>query len=61
MDRLAESLLKQGKQPKEDKDYHKAFLMLAHLAEIEDYVIGLIDYRVSEIININVKNKDLPF
>jgi len=39
--RLAEPLLKQGKQPKEDKDCHKAFLMLAHLAEIEDYVNGL--------------------
>ena len=39
--RLAEPLLKQGKQPKDDKDCHKAFLMLAHLAEIEDYVNGL--------------------
>ena len=39
--RLAEPLLKQGKQPKEDKDCHKAFLMLAHLAEIEDYLNGL--------------------
>lgn len=39
--RLAEPLLKQGKQPKEDKDCHKAFLMLAHLSEIEDYVNGL--------------------
>ena len=39
--RLAEPLLKQGKQPKKDKDCHKAFLMLAHLAEIEDYVNGL--------------------
>jgi hypothetical protein len=39
--RLAEPLLKQGKQPKEDKDCHKAFLMLAHLAEIEDYINGL--------------------
>jgi len=36
--RLAEPLLKQGKNPKEDKDCHKAFLMLAHLSEIEDYV-----------------------
>jgi hypothetical protein len=36
--RLAEPLLKQGKQPKEDKECHKAFLMLAHLSEIEDYV-----------------------
>lgn len=39
--RLTEPLLKQGKQPKEDKDCHKAFLMLAHLAEIEDYLNGL--------------------
>ena len=39
--RLVEPLLKQGKQPKEDKDCHKAFLMLAHLAEIEDYLNGL--------------------
>jgi hypothetical protein len=39
--KLAEPLLKQGKQPKSDKDCHKAFLMLAHLAEIEDYVNGL--------------------
>lgn len=39
--RLAEPLLKQGKQPKEDKNCHKAFLMLAHLAEIEDYLNGL--------------------
>ena len=39
--RLAEPLLKQGKQPKDDKDCHKAFLMLAHLAEIEDYLNGL--------------------
>jgi hypothetical protein len=39
--RLAEPLLKEGKQPKKDKDCYKAFLMLAHLAEIEDYVNGL--------------------
>ncbi len=39
--RLAEPLLKQGKRPKEDKECHKAFLMLAHLSEIEDYVNGL--------------------
>jgi len=39
--RLAEPLIKQGKRPKEDKDCHKAFLMLAHLAEIEDYLNGL--------------------
>ena len=36
--RLAEPLLKQGKQPKDDKDCHKAFLMLAHLSEIENYL-----------------------
>lgn len=39
--RLAEPLLKEGKHPKDDKDCHKAFLMLAHLAEIEDYLNGL--------------------
>lgn len=39
--RLAEPLLKQGKQPKDDEECHKAFLMLAHLAEIEDYFNGL--------------------
>jgi hypothetical protein len=36
--RLAEPLIKEGKQPKEDEECHKAFLMLAHLAEIEDYL-----------------------
>lgn len=39
--RLAEPLLKAGKKPKDDADCHKAFLMLAHLAEIEDYLNGL--------------------
>ena len=39
--RLAEPLLKQGRQPKDDEDCHKAFLMLAHLSEIEDYVNDL--------------------
>lgn len=39
--RLAEPLLKQGKQPKDDEDCHKAFLMLAKLSEIEDYINGL--------------------
>lgn len=39
--RLAEPLLKEGKQLKEDEECHKAFLMLAHLAEIEDYINGL--------------------
>ena len=36
--RLAEPLLKQGKQPKDDKECHKAFLMMAHLSEIEEYL-----------------------
>ena len=39
--RLAEPLLKQGKQPKDNEECHKAFLMLAHLAEIEDYLNSL--------------------
>ena len=39
--RLAEPILKQGKLLKEDEECHKAFLMLAHLAEIEDYLNGL--------------------
>jgi len=39
--RLAEPLLKEGKQPKEDEQCHKAFLMLAHLEAIEDYINGL--------------------
>lgn len=39
--RLAEPLLKEGKKPKDDANCHKAFLMLAHLAEIEDYLNGL--------------------
>lgn len=36
--RLAEPILKKGKQPKDDEDCHKSFLMLAHLQEIEDYL-----------------------
>jgi len=36
--RLAEPLLRQGKQPKEDKECHEAFIMCAHLAEIERYL-----------------------
>ena len=36
--RLAEPLLKQNKLIKEDIECHKAFLMLAHLNEIEDYL-----------------------
>ena len=39
--RLAEPLLKAGKQPKDDENCHKAFLMLAHLEAIEDYINGL--------------------
>ena len=39
--RLAEPLLKEGKQPKEDEKCHKAFLILAHLEAIEDYINGL--------------------
>jgi len=39
--RLAEPLLKEGKQPKENEQCHKAFLMLAHLEAIEDYINGL--------------------
>ena len=38
--RLCEPLLKQGKNPKDDPDCHKAFLMLAHLQEIDDYLNG---------------------
>lgn len=39
--RLAEPLLKQDKNPKEDKECHKAFLVLAHLEEIENYINDL--------------------
>jgi hypothetical protein len=39
--RLCEPILKQGKNPKEDENCHKAFLMLAHLEAIEDYINGL--------------------
>lgn len=39
--RLAEPLLKEGKQPKEDENCHKAFLILAHLEAIEDYINDL--------------------
>jgi len=39
--RVAEPLLKAGKQPKDDENCHKAFLMLAHLEAIEDYINGL--------------------
>lgn len=39
--RIAEPLLKAGKQPKDDENCHKAFLMLAHLEAIEDYINGL--------------------
>lgn len=43
--RLAEPLLKEGKQLKDDEKCHKAFLMLAHLEAIEDYVICLLTIR----------------
>lgn len=39
--RLCEPLLKAGKNPKDDAECHKAFLMLAHLEAIEDYINGL--------------------
>lgn len=39
--RLCEPILKQGKNPKDDTECHKAFLMLAHLEAIEDYLNGL--------------------
>jgi hypothetical protein len=39
--RLCEPILKQGKNPKDDAECHKAFLMLAHLEAIEDYLNGL--------------------
>lgn len=39
--RIAEPLLKAGKQPKDDENCHKAFLTLAYLEAIEDYINGL--------------------
>jgi hypothetical protein len=39
--RLCEPILKQCKNPKDDAECHKAFLMLAHLEAIEDYLNGL--------------------
>ena len=39
--RIAEPLLKAGKQLKDDENCHKAFLVLAHLEAIEDYINGL--------------------
>ena len=36
--RICEQLLAQGKNPREDAESHKAFLMLAHLEAIEDYL-----------------------
>jgi len=36
--RLCEPILKQNKNPKDDAECHKAFLMLAHLEAIENYV-----------------------
>jgi len=37
--RLSEPLLRVNKNPKDDAECHQAFLMLAHLKEIEDYCI----------------------
>lgn len=39
--RIAAPLLKSGKQPKDDENCHKAFLVLAHLEAVEDYINGL--------------------
>lgn len=36
--RIAEPLIKAGKQPKDNENCNKAFLVLAHLAAIEDYI-----------------------
>lgn len=36
--RLCEPLLKEGKNPKDDPDCHKSFVILAHLEAIEDYL-----------------------
>lgn len=36
--KLCEPLLKEGKNPKEDPECHKAFLALAHLEAIKDYL-----------------------
>lgn len=38
--KLCEPILKQGKNPKDDAECHNAFIMLAHLQEIEDYING---------------------
>ena len=40
VDRLAEQILKQGKNPKDDIDCRKVFLALAHLDAIEYYLIN---------------------
>lgn len=39
--RIVEPLLKASKQPKDDENCHKAFLALAHLEAIEDYINSL--------------------
>lgn len=39
--KIAQDLLKDGKPIKEDANCQTAFLMLAHLKEIEDYVNSL--------------------
>ena len=36
--RLCKPLIDAGKDPRKDENCHKAFLMLAHLQEIEDYL-----------------------
>jgi hypothetical protein len=36
--RLCEPILQAGKNPKDDAECYKAFLMLAHLEAIEDYL-----------------------
>jgi hypothetical protein len=40
--RLVEPLLKEGKQPKDNEDCHKSFLVLAHLEAIEKYIHNVI-------------------
>lgn len=42
--KLIEPILKQGKNPKEDAECQKAFIILAHLKEIEDYLKEIEDY-----------------
>ena len=42
--RLCEPILKQNKDPRTNDECHKAFIILAHLQEIEDY-FNMLDYR----------------